>query len=374
MIHLGKTDCRPEEVDYNPEVIETLDKYFQGIIDNHTIQAAGYILARYGKIFAYKTMGIQNAFEDKGFFLPDSIRWLASVTKVFTAAAILQLMEQGKLFLKQPVSEFIREFKTDMHRYITIFQLLTHTSGLFGDPGSFFEPYQHDYYRGMTKKNWIKKILAGPLQSKPGTVWSYCSRGFSILAELVACISGMDFDKYIEEYIFKPLGMNSSFFFVPDDVKDKVCIATKWNIERLGFTRDKMSSPSLFGGSGIFSTLFDVYIFAQMMLNGGTYNNNRILGRKTIEAAVKPQVRDIKAYNWRPHIYDDSYTWTSGLAWEINKHYFLSDGTYDHEGSEGSGLYIDPKENFIFVGFYPDKDWHGESWINPLAIAWSGIN
>ncbi len=374
MIHLGKIDCRPEEVDYNPEVIETLDRCFQGLIDNHTIQAAGYILARYGKIFAYKTMGNQNAFEDKGFFLPESIRPIASITKVFTATAILQLMEQGKLYLKQPVSEFIKEFKTDMHRYITIFQLLTHTSGLRGDSGSFFEPYLFEWHKGATKKNWIKKVLTGPLQFKPGTTWNYCSMGFSILAELVARISGMDYDKYIEENIFKLLGMNLSYFFIPEELKDKVCIATRWNIERLGFIREKMASTSLFGGGGIFSTLFDVYKFGQMILNGGTYNNSRLLGRKTVEAAVKPQVKDIQAYNWRPHIFDDSYTWTTGLAWEINKHSFLSDGTYDHEGAEGSGLYIDPKENFIFAGFYPDKDWHGESWVNPLAIAWSGIN
>ena len=97
------------------------------------------------------------------------------------------------------------------------------------------------------------------------------------------------------------------------------------------------------------------------MLNGGTFNGKRILGRKTVEAAVKLQVKDIKAYSWRMHIFDEEYTWTCGLGWEINKLNFLSDGTYDHEGLEGAGIFIDPSEDFIFVGFYPDVEWHPEA-------------
>ena len=373
MIHSGKTDCTPEEINYDSNVLNILEKHFQNIIDKHTILAAGYLLAKDGKIFDHKAMGKQSAFEDKGDFLPDSIRPIASITKVFTATALLQLMEQGKFYLKQPVSEFIKEFDTDMHRHITIFQLLTHTSGIKGDPGSFFEPYPAEWYNDVNKKNWIKKFLTGPLQFKPGTVWNYNSQGFNILAELVSRLSGMDYDKYVEEYIFKPLDMNSSFFFVPENLKDKVCIVSEWNKERLGFIRDKMPTTSLLGGGGIYSTLIDLFKFGQMMLNGGTYNNKRILGRKTVEAAVKPHIKNKKAYNWQPHLFVDKYKWTCGLAWELNKQHFLSDGVYDHEGAEGAGLYIDPAENFIFVGFYPDTMYHGESWINPLAIAWSGI-
>ncbi len=374
MIHLGKTDCGPEEVGYNPEALESLDKHFQALIDKGMINAAGYLLSKDGKVFAHRSMGKQSVYEDKGEFLPDSIRPIASISKVFTTTGLLQLMEQGKFFLHQSVSDFIKEFDTDMHRYITIFQLLTHTSGLKADPGNFFEPYPEDWGSSRwTKKNWIKKTLAGPLQFKPGTVWNYCSKGFNILAELIARLSGMDYDKYIEEHIFKPLGMNSSFFFVPDKFKDKVSMVSPWNKEKLKHTRDKIPSPSLLGGGDILSTLSDLWKFGQMMLNGGTFNGNRILGRKTIEAATKPQEKEIKAYNWQPHIFDDSFKWTCGLGWELNKHKFLSDGTYDHEGAEGAGLFIDPKENFIFAGFYPDPDWHGEAWVSPLAIAWSGI-
>jgi CubicO group peptidase (beta-lactamase class C family) len=374
MIHSGKTDCSPADVGYNQGALEALDAHFQRLIGKGTIKAAAYLLSKDGKIFAHRSMGRQSAHEDKGDFLPDSIRPLASITKVFTATAVLQLMEKGLCYPDQPVSEIIREFDTDMHKHITIFQLLTHTSGLKADPGNFFEPYPAGWGDGRwTKRNWIKKVLSGPLQFKPGTVWNYCTAGFFILAEVVARLSGMDYDTYIQKHILTPLGMDSSFFILPEGYRDKFSMVSPWNKEQLNEDRAKMPSPSLFGGGGLLSTLPDLWRFGQMMLNKGVFNGKRILGRKTVEAAVKPHIRDIKSYNWRPHMFDDSFNWTCGLGWEINKHGFLSHGTFDHEGAEGAGLFIDPTENFIFAGFYPDRDWHGEAWISPLAIAWSGI-
>ncbi|MBN1697263.1 MAG: beta-lactamase family protein [Spirochaetales bacterium] len=374
MIHTGKTDCRPEEAGYNPAVIETLDNHFTDLIGKGTIQAAGYLLARRGMIFASKSMGKLTASGNGGDFLPDSIRPIASVTKVFTVTAILQLMEKGKLFPDQAVCGFLPEFDTEMHHHITIFHLLTHTSGLRGDPGSFFEPYPDEWDGEWTKENWIKKMLTGPLHFKPGTVWSYCSKGFLFLAEIVARLSGMDFDRYVEEHIFKPLGMDDSFFFVPPHMKGRVSLTSSgWNREKLDKKRDDVVTPSFFGGGGIWSTLPDLWKFGQMMLNGGSFRGNRLLGRKTVETAVRAQVRDITAYSWRNHIYDESYRWTCGLGWEVNKHNFLPEGTYDHEGSEGVGIFIDPSEQFIFAGFYPAPDYHCESWVNPLAVAWSGI-
>jgi CubicO group peptidase (beta-lactamase class C family) len=374
MIHSGKTDCNPADVGYNSECLQALDEHFRRLIEKGTIHAAAYLLSKDGKIFAHKSMGRQSTYEDKGDFLPDSIRPLASITKVFTATALLQLIERGLCFLDQPVSEIIGEFDTDMHKHITLFQLLTHTSGLKADPGNFFEPYPAGWGEGKwTKKNWIKKVLSGPLQFKPGTVWNYCTTGFFILGEVVARLSGTDYDTYVEKNILTPLGMANSFFILPAGHREKFSIVSPWNKEQLDEDREKMPSPSLFAGGGLLSTLPDLWRFGQMMLNGGTFGGKRILGRKTVEAAVKPHIKDIKAYNWRPHIFDDSYCLTCGLGWEINKHGFLSDGTFGHEGAEGAGMFIDPAENFIFTGFYPDPEWHGEAWVSPLAIAWSGI-
>jgi CubicO group peptidase (beta-lactamase class C family) len=118
MVHKGKTDCQPGEVGYNPEILDILDNHFLDLIQKGTIQAAGYLLARHGKVFALRTMGKQSSLEDKGDFMPDNLRPIASITKVFTTTAVLQLLEKGKLPLWQNVSEILKEFDTEMFRHI----------------------------------------------------------------------------------------------------------------------------------------------------------------------------------------------------------------------------------------------------------------
>jgi len=102
-----------------------------------------------------------------------------------------------------------------MHRQISIFHMLTHTSGLKAEPGSYLEPYPEDLYSGITKENWIKRLLTGPLQYKTGTTWNYCSKNYSFLAEIVARVSGMDFPDYVSANILEPLGMKDTFYFAP---------------------------------------------------------------------------------------------------------------------------------------------------------------
>ncbi len=373
-IHRGWTDLAPREAGYDPGVLDVLDRHFQDLIGEGKIQAACYLLSRGGKVFAHASMGRLTPDKGSPDFLPDSIRDIASVTKVFTTTAILQLLEAGNIHLHQPVASIMEEFDTEIHRQITIFHLLTHTSGLKADPGACFEPYKEDFIGGSAnRKNLFRTLLSGPLQYKTGTTWNYSSKGFWFLAEVVARVSGMDFTDYVEQNILLPLGMKDSHFFVPKEKRDRVGIVSDWNRETLNWEKKRLYSPSVMGGGGLKSTVADVWRLAQAMLNGGVLDGKRILGRTMAEAAVSPQIKDFPAHNWKPRLFDDCYKWTCGLGWELNKHSFLPQGTFDHEGSEGAGLYADPGENFVFCGFYPDQNWHGESWVSPLAIAWSGI-
>ena len=102
-------------------------------------------------------------------------------------------------------------------------------------------------------------------------------------------------------------------------------------------------------------------------------DGTRILGRTMAQAAVRPQIKGLPMHNWKPDLFDEGYRWTCGLGWELDKHAFLPNGTFDHEGAEGAGLFADPGEGFVFCGFYPSEGWLAESWVSPLAIAWSGI-
>jgi CubicO group peptidase (beta-lactamase class C family) len=135
-------------------------------------------------VFAWKSTGPLSGLEDKGDMQPDSLFGIASITKLFTATAILQLMERGKLVLDQPVSSVIEEFNNPMHGGILIKHLLTHTSGLSADPGACTEPYPLEFWNDdLNRDNWIKWALRGSLQYQTGKVWNYCSRGFMLLGK-----------------------------------------------------------------------------------------------------------------------------------------------------------------------------------------------
>jgi CubicO group peptidase (beta-lactamase class C family) len=372
MMHEGKTDCSPKDVGYNPKTVDRLDALCGELIDKGTIQAACYLLARHGKVFAHKSAGRLRPAKDSAAYLPDSLRPVASLTKAFTAVGIWQLLEQGKIFLHQPVREIIKEFDTRMHEEITVFQLLTHTSGLKASM-SFLEPYPEPWDDRITKDTWIRRFLSGPLQFKSGTTWNYCNMGFQLLAEIIARVSGMDYDTYIEENILKPLGMADSHFFVPKEKHGRVCLTEEGNDWCLKRKREEIVSLSLFGAGALVTSVPDMYKFGQMLLSGGTFKGARIVGRKTVESGTKAHVKDLVSWNWHGRLFDGCHPVTYGLGLEIDKHRFLTDGTFDHEGAGGILLYLDPKEDFMFAGIFSSTDWHGDSWVSPLAVAWSGI-
>jgi CubicO group peptidase (beta-lactamase class C family) len=371
-IHYGKTEAKPEEIGYSPEALERLNGHFQRLISEKKIQAACYMLSRDGKVFAHASMG-RLSFEKAGDFLPGSLRQIASLSKMFTATAIFQLMERGKIYLTQPVCSIIPEFDTEMHRRINVFDMLTHTSGLKAEPGSYMEPYPEEMYENITKDNWIRKLLTGPLQYKTGTTWNYCSKNYTFLAEIVRRVSGMDFIDYVTANVIEPMGMKDTYYFVPKERIPEVCVNSEWNKKLLSRKRKDMPSTSMKGPGGMVSTVADAWKLGQMMLDGGTVNGRRILGRKTVEAAVKPQIVNYPGHNWRARRFDETYSCTYGLGWELNKHSFLPDGTFDHEGAGGIGLFVDPVNRFVFSGFYPSPEYLGDSWVSSLAVAWSGL-
>jgi CubicO group peptidase (beta-lactamase class C family) len=373
MVHKGKTDCQPQDVGYNEKILDVLDTHCLELIAKGTICAGSYTLAKDGQIFANRSMGKLSNKKSKDDFTPLCLRPIASTTKAFVGIAMMQLIEQGKIFLNQPVSSVLKEFDTDMHKYITIFQLLTHTSGLKSDPGTYFEPYCEEWDEGWTKENWIKKVLTGPLQYRPGTRWNYCSKGYMLLAEILSRVTGLDFDDYLAENIFKPLGMENTFFYVPDSLKSKVCVVSDWNEWMLKSKKSSEPIPARLAAGGIISTAYDLALFGRMLVAGGEFAGKRIVGRNSVEAATRAQVKEFPTSNWRPHMFDDVYKISWGFGFEVNKFPFLSPGTYDHDGAEGCLLFMDPVEKFVFAGFFPAPDWHGESWVSPLAIAWSGI-
>lgn len=377
-VHKGKINISPGEAGFNKEKIEALNSHYANLIDKGTIQGASYLLSRNGKIFAHHSLGKLRDTLDSPDIMPHSIRKTYSITKVFTAVAITKLIDQGILYLSQAVSSILPEFDTDMHRHITLFHLLTHTSGLRGDPGFYTEPFAFPWFewaaREVSKQghklNWKQVILAGPMQNETGKEWIYSTSAFSILGEIISKASGKPYEQYIMDEIVKPLGLSHTFFQVPSELVDEVVATNSWEEKQIYSPNIDLEDTPPKAGNGLYSSLEDLWKFGQMMLNGGHLNGQRIISTRAVKLQTTNHLQDVAHNGWG----NDEKNYPYGLGWSLEHFDLCSRGTFSHEGYGHCGLFIDPVEQLVFVFFVPSKQgFTVESVVTPRAIVWSGL-
>jgi len=377
-MHESKITVRPDEVGYDEKKLEALNKHYAKLIECGTLQGASYLISRKGKIFARTAMGKLRYTADSPELLPQSVRKVYSITKAFTAVAIGQLIDRGLLYLHQSAGSILPEMDNDKHRQITIFHLLTHTSGLNGDPGFYNEPFGLPWFEWAADEiskhdasvNWKKVILAGPLQRMPGKEWIYSTAAYALLGEIIATVSGKSYEQYIHDEILQPLGMKQSFFTVPEALRDEVCATSSWEEEEINSSRAAQEDNPPKAGNGLYSTLDDLWMFGQMMLNGGQFEGKRILSSRAVQLQTSNHLHGISHKGWGSNHKNYPY----GLGWSLEHYDLCSKGTYSHEGFGHSGLFIDPVEQLVFVFFVPSpKGYTHESVVLPRSIVWSGI-
>ncbi|GAB3959366.1 serine hydrolase domain-containing protein [Spirosoma harenae] len=166
------------------------------------------LITRKGQIIYQKAFGLAN-IELAVPMKPDNVFRIGSITKQFTAVAILQLMEQGKLSLQDEITRFLPDYPTQGKK-ITIEHLLTHTSGIksYTDMKEFETMMRKD----MTPMEVIDLFKNQPMEFDPGTKWKYCNSGYFLLGYIIEKVSGKTYPQYLEEVIFKPLGMTNSYY------------------------------------------------------------------------------------------------------------------------------------------------------------------
>jgi CubicO group peptidase (beta-lactamase class C family) len=393
----GKTDCTPGEIGYDENRLQVLNNHFQKLINDGEIQCGTYCVSRKGKIFAHGAVGKKSFRKDDNTPVqPDSVRWIASITKVFTAVAIMKLVEDGITRLDVPVGEILPQFNTPPYNGVTLFQLLTHTSGMHTDGGCFDNKYQMNYWsliEGLYKLHnpekdgefdWITAALStigNGLRVKPDTEWAYCSFGYVILGAVIEKLTGIHAHKYIEDNICKPLGMKDTLFESTHDMLKRYIITdeeaeTRINNELNGIENeewwigDKLKIPGT--GGGLNGTPYDLIRFGNMVLFGGTLDGVRILGRKAVEKMTTLAV-DYPNYCWGANEKQRFY----GVGFDMRNGpgFTFSQGTYMHEGSGACSLYIDPREELVAAWIVPfaKEGWWSRALFNVQNIIWSGI-
>lgn len=394
LLSKGKIDCDPIELGYDKGREEVLIRHFERMIEKKEIQCASYCVSRKGKIILQGAVG-PRSFEEgcQDGVLPDSICPVASITKVFCAVALMQLIENGLARLDTPVGEILPQFNTPPYNKITLFQLLSHTSGLEPDENTYEDkyrvsPWKHieDDSKGcenLKEFDWISSALKIGLRKEPGTEWQYCSFGFVILGAVIEKLSGEFASDYIQKHILDPLGMKDSGFNVP---KDKIGRMFCRNEEEKEIGEEVLSGalsenidagtiweyiPPM--GGGMLSTAPDLVRFGNMMLNKGRLDGVRILGRKTVEKMTTNQLHNIPDNCWesceKDRRYGVGFDMRTGLA------YHYSDNTFMHEGAGACCLVIDPVEEMVASWFVPfiGDNWYAHGLYNVTNIIWSGL-
>ncbi len=293
------------------------------------------VLIGHGDRVVYRRAFGFRALEPKKFpMAPDTIFDLSSLTKVIaTAPAVMQLVEKGKLRLQDPVAKYWPEFKANGKDTITVHQLLTHYSGL--REGMDLKPKEAGYPAAM------KKIAAEKLGSFPGSQFLYSDINFIVLGELVSRVSGQSLDVYCAKNIFAPLGMKDTGFRPTASLQDRLALTQykkrDGGKKLWGEVHD--TTAFLMGGvaghAGLFSTADDLAIYAQALLNGGSFKEARILSPLSVKKMTTPQNPPNKNV-------------LRGLGWDIDSPIFsgrgelLPVGSYGHAGFSGTSIWIDP--------------------------------
>jgi CubicO group peptidase (beta-lactamase class C family) len=290
----------------------------KGLVDQGSLVGVSALITKDGKEVYFGAFGYADR-EAQRPMARDTIARIFSMTKPITGVALMQFWEQGKFRLDDPVAKYIPELAgvkvyagTDAAgaqvlvqptRPMTIRDLTRHTAGLtycgkdnlpeLAPQCNSADPSNLD----NTLDEFARKLGTLPLEFSPGEKWRY-SYAVDVQALLVQRLSGQPFDRYIEEHIFKPLGMSHTGYFVPPEIREKFAALYDWNTDG-SFTRQpddkafKLNTahwPLTPGGYGLTSTLDDYSRFARMLLNGGELDGVRILQQPTIHMMSASQL------------------------------------------------------------------------------------
>jgi CubicO group peptidase (beta-lactamase class C family) len=323
----------PSEVGMDADRLVLIDRAVKQAVSAGGFPGAAIVVGRRGALVWEKGYGSA----DWGFGLPSvdaasTIYDLASLTKVVaTSAAAMVLYDRGKLKLDVPVSRYLPEFRGGDKDRVTVRDLLTHRSGL---------PAGRDLRGAHNAREARRLILATPLEAAPGTQEEYSDVGADVLGFVVEAVAGERLDRFVSRTIYQRLGLRNTLFLPGRDRRARV--APTENSPPRGYPlRGEVHDEAAYalggvaGHAGLFSTASDLAVFAQMMLNGGTYRGVRIVSDTTV-ARFTQRTAGSRALGWEMCLGGGSCG------------FHLGPRAYGHTGYTGTSLWIDPDQQ-VFV-------------------------
>ena len=316
--------------------LATIDRVVQRGIDAGGYPGASVVVGRKGYSVWSKGFGALD-WTARGLTVTadQSIYDLASLTKVIaTTTAIMVLYDEGKVALDAPVSRYLPSFTGGLKDQVTVKHLLTHRAGL---------PAGRELWRiARTPEAARAAVLASPIQCVPGTCFLYSDLGADLLGFVAEAASGEPLDQFLEERVYGPLGMNDTHF--KPNANDAVRSAPTEIAPPRGYPlRGEVHDENAYalggvaGHAGLFSTATDLSVFAQMMLEGGQYNGQRIIADSTVALFTHRSEKGTRALGW------DSCDGNGGCG------QYLSARAFGHTGFTGTSIWIDPDRQMFVI-------------------------
>jgi CubicO group peptidase (beta-lactamase class C family) len=329
----------------------------QPFVDDHTLAGAVTLVASKDHVLDLEAVGWADIAAHRPM-APDSFFWIASQSKPIAATALMLLVDEGKVKVDDPVSTYLPEFKDEWvaaeqdkdhmtlkkpQHPITVKNLLTHTSGLPFKSG--IEEPTLDLFSLETR---VRSYAMLPLQFEPDSKYQYANAGINTVGRIIEVVSGMPYEKFLEERLFKPLDMKDTTFYPKADQLARIAKSYRPNADKTGleevpigqlkYPLDDPSRKPMPAG-GLFSTATDLSHFYRMIMNGGLYDGKRLLSEAAVKQMTSKQTGDL------PNEY--------GFAFSTGKR-------IGHGGAYNTNSSIDTEHQLIEIFLVQHAGWTAE--------------
>lgn len=384
------SNVNAEKAGLSKKVLDNYEAFINEEIKNNKLAGGVSLIARNGEVAQFKAMG-HNSLSDMSPMTTDKIFYIQSMTKPLISIAFMTLYEEGHFLLSDPVAKYLPEFENlkvlkvlydednemvgvdyiPLNKPVEIWHLLSHTAGFSHGLGQneydtklnqLLYPEMGGKPGHATIQDRVAALTSYPLMGQPGEQWNY-SASPDVLAVLIEQFSGMNADEYLKKVVLDPLGMNDTGYNIDSDKLDRVVglhqLTEEGKLEGVPQWSPLQGNTAFGGTHGIFSTAEDYLKFGQMLLNGGTLNGNRVIGRKTIELMTENFIEGL------PFSPGNGFGLGFGVRTDLSDSKLSgSEGAYYWSGAFNTYFFVDPEEELVaifmsqswpFTNFYGTK-------------------
>jgi len=338
---------------------QTIAAAVQQFVDNHTLAGAVMLVASPNRVLSLQAVGYMDIARRQPM-RTDALFWIASQSKPMNATALMMLVDEGKVNVDDPVEKYLPEFKGQWLRAeedaghillkrpghpITVKNVLSHTSGL-----PFSSPLEEPTLDLLPLAARVRSYAMLPLEFEPGSKYSYSNEGINTAGRIIEVVSGMPYQQFMEQRLFRPLGMKDTTFWPSSKQVQRLAKSYKANAAKTGLEEttvtqlrypltDRTREPMPAGG--LFSTASDVARFCQMILNGGTLDGKRYLSETAVKQMTSKQT---------PDGIREKY----GFGWSVG------DGEFGHGGAYATNMTINPSHRLVFIWMVQHASFPGD--------------